>query len=159
MDSPESSMRFKQEGNIGSFDSPTLSSTRSEDEEASAGGPDHEEELRLAGLRSFELNAIPRGALRLSKLHNLTVPHCFPAEMGQLLIGQKKQLQQELDEIRGTILDVFGSAVSSYFLSLSRHSIRCKKAQHRPSSSLHRTKLDCPAYLDALMPSCLNRRA
>lgn len=37
-----------REGN-GSFESPTLSNTRSDDE---AGGPEHEEELRLAGYLS-----------------------------------------------------------------------------------------------------------
>ena len=51
----------------GSFDSPTLSGTRSED----GRGPDDDEELRLA------------------------------AEMGQMLIAQKKQLQEELDAVAG----------------------------------------------------------
>lgn len=123
MDSTESSRRGRlsaeHEGNNGSFDSSTLSSTRSEDEEASAGGPDHEEELRLAGLRSSGQNEISR-EVRLSKLHNLTVPHCFPAEMGQLLIGQKKQLQQELDEIRGTIIERLRKRCLCIYLILSQ---------------------------------------
>ena len=51
----------------GSFDSPALSGTRSED----GRGPDDDEELRLA------------------------------AEMGQMLIAQKRELQTELDAVRG----------------------------------------------------------